>query len=144
MNSFFGLYFHFCLEIAQKTWAKASLIQSVKVHDLPDPLISKLSIVRGLWPANAPADQNLQYRKWCPYKWRGLVSTPIYARKVRNGPAGADQGHSTASQGSCHVHGTPCWKPPTLPPPPLPLPSRDWSTPTIKVATRAGKCIGHW
>ena len=50
MDTFFGLYFHFCLEIAQKTSAKASLIQSVKVHDLPDPFITKLSIVSRLWP----------------------------------------------------------------------------------------------
>ena len=35
------------------------------------------------------------------------ISEPVCANKVRNGPASADQGFSTASQGSCHVHGTP-------------------------------------
>ena len=33
MDTFFGLYFHFCLELALKTWAKASLTQSLWVHE---------------------------------------------------------------------------------------------------------------
>ena len=57
----------------------------------------------------------LQVQKWCPYKGRGVIPEPVCASKVRNGPAGADQGFSTASQGSCHVHGTPSWNPPTSP-----------------------------
>ena len=47
----------------------------------------------------------LQYRKRFPYKGRGVVSIPICANKVRNGPASVDQGLSTASQDSCNVHG---------------------------------------
>ena len=31
----------------------------------------------------------LQLQKWCSYKGRGIVSTPICANKVRNGPAKA-------------------------------------------------------
>ena len=34
---------------------------------------------------------------------------------VRNGLASADQGFSTASQGSYHEHGNPCWNSPTSP-----------------------------
>ena len=48
----------------------------------------------------------LQIWKWCPYKGRGVVSAPICAKKVRNGPASADQGCSITSLGSCRVHGT--------------------------------------
>ena len=42
-----------------------------------------------------------------PYKVRGMVPEPVCANKARNRPATADQGSSLASQGSCHVHGTP-------------------------------------
>ena len=48
----------------------------------------------------------LQVQKWCPYKERGVVPEPVCANKVRNGPASADQGFYTASQGSCHLQGT--------------------------------------
>ena len=33
---------------------------------------------------------------------------PVCVNKVRSGLASADQGFSAASQGSCHLHGTPC------------------------------------
>ena len=66
----------------------------------------------------------LQIQKWCPYKARGVVPEPVCANKVRNGPATANQGSSLASQGSCHVHGTPGW---THPPPPIP-PFLLWSS----------------
>ena len=49
----------------------------------------------------------LQIQKWCPYKARGVIAEPVCANKVRIGPATANQGSSLASQGSCHVHGTP-------------------------------------
>ena len=42
----------------------------------------------------------------------GALSTPVCVKKERNGQAGADQGFSTASQGS-YVHGTLCWNPST-------------------------------
>ena len=41
----------------------------------------------------------------------------ICVKKERNGPASADQGFSTASQGRCYVHG-----PRTETRPPLPIP----------------------
>ena len=40
----------------------------------------------------------LQYQKWCPYKLKGVVSTPICASMVG---VSADQGHSTASRSPC-------------------------------------------
>ena len=33
MDTFFGLYFHFCLEPALENWAKAFLMPSLRVHD---------------------------------------------------------------------------------------------------------------
>ena len=35
---------------------------------------------------------------------RGVVSIPVCTNKVRSGSASTDQGHSTASEGNCHVH----------------------------------------
>jgi len=52
MDTFLGLYFHFCLEPALETSAKASLAQSLRVQALT-------SMVRALWPASAPADWKL-------------------------------------------------------------------------------------
>ena len=117
MDTFFGPYFDFCLELALETWAKASLTQSLWVRDpyhthlLASFQWSGLSDQRGLHLTECC----LQVQKWCLYKGRGVVPEPVCANKVRNGPASADQGFSTASQGSCHVHGTPCWNPPTSP-----------------------------
>ena len=68
------------------------------------------------WPNHTHSLASFQW-SGCPYKARGVVPEPVCANKVRNGPASADQGFSTASQGSCHVHGTPGW---THPPPPIP------------------------
>ena len=48
-----------------------------------------------------------------------LLQASWAANKVRNGPVSTDQGVSTASQGSCHVHGTSSWNPPTSPIPPF-------------------------
>ena len=115
----FGPYFHFCFELALETWAKASLTHT-SLGSWPQPhlLLSELSMVRALWPATAPPDWMLPtklIKKWCLYKRRGVVPEPVCANKVKNGPASADQGCSLASQGSCHVHATPCWNPP--PPP---------------------------
>ena len=122
MDTFLGSYFHFRLELALKTWAKTSWRHSLRVHDL-DHTHSLVSVqLSGLSNQLTllPTENCLQYQKWCPYKGRGVVSMPVCANKVRNGPASADQGHSTASQGSCHVHGTPCWNPPTSPYPTSP------------------------
>ena len=43
-----------------------------------------------------------------PLKGRGVLSTPICVKKEGNAQASANRGFSTASQGSYHVHGTPC------------------------------------
>ena len=53
----------------------------------------------------------LHYQEWCPYKGRGALSMIV----VHNA-ANADHAiHSTASQHSCHDHGTQCRKLPTSP-----------------------------
>ena len=117
MDTFFGPYFDFCLELALETWAKASLTQSFWVHD-PKHTHS----LAGFWWSGL-SDQRalhlteccLQVQKWCLYKGRGVVPGLVCANKVRNGPASTDQGFSTVSQGSCHAHGTPCWNPPPSP-----------------------------
>ena len=67
------------------------------------PLISELSMVKVLQPARGPPGWMLPTSpEMVPYKGRGVV--PVCANKVSNGPASADQGFSTASQGGCHVH----------------------------------------
>ena len=115
MDTFFGPCFHFCLELARETWAKASLTQFLWVHgpnhthSLASFQWSGLSDQRALHLTECC----LQVQKWCPYKGRGVVPEPVCANKVRNGPASADQGCSISSQGTRHVHGTPCWNPPT-------------------------------
>ena len=98
---FFGPYLDFCLELALETWAKASLTQSLWVHDpnhshlLASFQWSGLSDQRTLhW-----TECCLQVQKWCPYKGREVVPEPVCANKVRNGPPSANQGFSTASQG---------------------------------------------
>ena len=40
MDTFFGLYFHFYLELALETWAKGSFINSLGVHDFAHSLAS--------------------------------------------------------------------------------------------------------
>ena len=119
MDTFFGPCFHFCSEPALEPWAKASLTPSFRVHD-PNHTHSPASFQwSGLSDKRALqlTESCLQIHKWCSYKARGVVPEPVCANKARNGPATADQGSSLASQGSCHVHGTPGW---THPPPPIP------------------------
>ena len=109
MDTFFGPYFHFCFELALETWAKASLTQSLWLHD-PNHTHSLASFQRSRLSNQRVlhlTEYCLQVQKWCPYKGRGVYPEPVCANMVRNGPASADQGFSTASQCSCHVHGTP-------------------------------------
>ena len=63
------------------------------------------------------AENCLQDLKWS-YKRRGVVSAPICAIRVRNGPTSANQGCSTDSQGSCPVHAMSWYvhPPPSVPP----------------------------
>ena len=78
-DTFFGPYFHFCLELALETWAKVSLSNSLWVYDLNHTH----SLVSFQW--SGLSDQQtllltencLQYQKWCHYKGRGMVSTPL-------------------------------------------------------------------
>jgi len=50
-----------------------------------------------------------------PLQKQRSFSTPIYVKKEGNGPAFANQGFSTASQDSRHVHGKSGLCPPTSP-----------------------------
>ena len=67
-------------------------------------------MVRALQPASAPPDGMLPTspEKVPLYKGRGVVPEHVCANKVRNGSASAEQGFTTASHGSCYVHGTLC------------------------------------
>ena len=53
-------------------------------------LISHLSIVRTVPPVNTPPEYKLlSIPEIVPLQERGVVSTPIHANRVRNGPASA-------------------------------------------------------
>ena len=84
IDTFFGPYFHFCLELALETWAKALLTHSLWVHDpnhthsLADFQWSGLFDQRTL----RLTENCLQIQKWCPYRGRGVVSAPICANMV--------------------------------------------------------------
>ena len=102
---FLGPYFHFCLELALETWSKTSLKQSLWVHHTHSASFQWTLLSNQ--PTLLITENCLQYQNGAPTKGRGVVSTLICANKVRNGPGSSDQGHhSTASQGSHHVHGT--------------------------------------
>ena len=113
MNTFFGQYFDFCLELAVKTWAKASLRQSLWIHD-PNHTHSLASFQ---WSSERSTWLNAAYKSknGAPTRGEEWFLSLFVLNKVRNGLASADQGFSTASQGSCHVYGTPSWNPPTSP-----------------------------
>ena len=89
--------------IALEIWDKASLSHSLGVHNfhhtLTNPLISKLSMVKAVWPVNALktifSTRNSASTRW--EKWF------LCAISVRNHLANADQGNSTTSWGSCHL-----------------------------------------
>ena len=88
--------FHFCLGLEIETWGQASLTHSLRVHDLN----RTNSLVSFQW--SGLSDQWMllltkNCQKRCLYKGRGVVSTPICANKVKNGPASANQGPFTAS-----------------------------------------------
>ena len=74
-------------------------------------------MVRALRPVNASLDWKLSTVLEMEAEEPYIVSTPVCVKRERNGQASADQGFSTASQGSCHVHGSSRW---THPPPPIP------------------------
>ena len=104
MDNFFGLYFHFYLELALETWVKASLTHSLGVHDLNHTH----SLANFYWSGLSDHERSSWLklpRNDPPYKGRGVVSMPICANEGRNGLASANHGCSTASQGSHHVRG---------------------------------------
>ena len=119
MDTFFGPYFHFCLEPAMETWAKASLTPSLRVHD-PNHTHSLVNFqwsgLSDQWALQL-TESCLQIQKWCPYKARGVVPKPICARQEMVQPLPTTERSSLASQGSWHVHSTLGW---THPPPPIP------------------------
>ena len=84
MDTFFGPYFHFCLEPAMETWAKAFLTPSLRVHD-PNHTHSLASFQwAGLSDQRVLqlTESCLQIQKWCPYKARGVVPEPVCANTV--------------------------------------------------------------
>ena len=103
MDTFHGLYFHFCLELALETWVKSLVTHSLWLHDLGHT--HSLASVQ----CSGPSDQRtllrttkcLNCQKWNLYKMKGAFSTPICARKQTNGPPVIDQSFST---GSCNRH----------------------------------------
>ena len=113
------VYLPFCYELALETSAKRSSIKSLWVHDLYHA--HSLAILQWSGPSDQwtllPTENCLQCQKWSPKKGRESLSTPVCVKMERNGQASDDQGFSTASQGSCHVHGILRL---THPPPPIP------------------------
>ena len=72
--------------------------------------------VRALQPVNAPKTAYRSRSGGLTWGMEGdFFFVLIGSKKIRNGPASADQGCSTSSQGSCHVHGTSWLCPPTSP-----------------------------
>ena len=115
MNTFFGLYFNFCLELALETWAKASLTQSLWVHH-PNHTHSLASFqLSGL------SDQQVLHLTECclqvPYKGREVVPEPVCAYKVRNGPTSLTKAFLLSAKAAVM-----CTAPraETRPPPPIP------------------------
>ena len=111
IHALYDLYFYFCYELAQETSAMCSSIKPLRVHDLCHTHL--LASLQWSGPSDhwmlLPTESCLQCQKWSPEK---ALSTPVCVKKERNGPASVNQGFSTASQGSCHLHGTLCWNPP--------------------------------
>ena len=90
-----------------ETSAMCSSIKSLRVHDLchVHSLASlQWSGLSDQWML-LPTESCLQCQTWSPWKGRGALSMPIFVKTERNGQASVDQDFSTASQGSCHVHG---------------------------------------
>ena len=115
MDTLFDPYFHFCF--ATGNLSQASLTHSLWVHDFncTHSLVSLewSKLLDQLKPCLTEnclhADQEMVPLH---HKGRGVVSVPICANKVRNGPASADQGCSTASKATamctaCHDYARP-------------------------------------
>ena len=100
IDTLYDLYFHFCHKLALETLAKCSSIKPVRVHDL----CHAHSLAGLQWSGLSdqrmllPTENCLQWQKWSSYKGGGAFLCPT----------SANQGFLIASQGSCHVHDTPC------------------------------------
>ena len=90
-GTFFGPHFHFCWQLALKTWANCSSNYSLGgLTLLTTPTISQLLMIRALRPASTPSDLKLPtVTEMVPYGGR-VASTLVCANKVRNGPASAN------------------------------------------------------
>ena len=118
MDTLYDTYFHFCWEL--ETWARDPSMNSLRVHDL-----GRTHSLASLQWSGLSNQQTLLLtenayndRNGAPKKGRWAVSTPVCAKRERNGPASADQGLSIASQDShmcmaCHNYARP---PPPIPP----------------------------
>ena len=107
IDALYDLYLHFCYELALETSATCSSIKSLRVHDLchVHSLASlQWSGLSDQWML-LPTESCLQCQTWSPWKGRRALSMPVFVKMERNGQASVDQGFSTASQGSRHVHG---------------------------------------
>ena len=95
MDTFFCLYFHFCLELRSQSFFNTFSmgLWPNHTHSLVSFQWSGFSKQRVL----CLTKNCLQIRKWCPNKGRGVVSAPICANKVRNGSASANQGWAKAT-----------------------------------------------
>ena len=91
MDILYHSYFHFCCEVALKTWAKGSSIKPLKVHDLchTHSLASlQWSELSNGWKLSTVAEE--------PF---------LHPFVLKNGPACANQVFSTAIQDNHRVHG---------------------------------------
>ena len=95
---------HFCYELALETSVKCSSIKFLRVHDFchAHPL-ARFTMVRALRPVSTFPNSNCLYsaRNAAPKKAEEPYLHSLVSKKCL---ASAEQGFSTASQGSCHVH----------------------------------------
>ena len=81
MDTFFGFYFHFCLELALECWVKALLMHSLWVHDLDHTH----SLASFQWSGLSDQKNCLQFQRCSPKKCGGgggMVSIPICAKLI--------------------------------------------------------------
>ena len=120
MDTFFGPYFYFCLELAPENWAKA---HSLWDHDPNHTHLLASFQWSGLsdqWTLRLTENYCSQVWKWCPYRGGGMrFLHPFVLTRVINGPASsADQAvvqtaKAAAMCTACHEYAHP---PPPIPP----------------------------
>ena len=95
MDTFFSLYFHFCLDLTLKTWAKAYWTLSLWLHHTH-------SLVSFQW--SGLSDQRMLPLTENCLQCLMVPLCPIVLTRVRNGSTSAYQGFSTAREGSHHAY----------------------------------------